>query len=106
LRLGYSDHLVGSIIDEFELDPRREVVLDPFCGAGTTIVECKKQGISSIGIDANPSSCFATKVKTHWRVNEAELSSVLSKVERLYFLRLWCGGCSDAECREDHKAFR
>jgi hypothetical protein len=84
LRLGYSDHLVGSIIDEFKVDPQTGVVLDPFCGAGTTIVECKKQGISSIGIDANPSSCFATRVKTHWRVNEAELSSVLCRVERLY----------------------
>ena len=84
LRLGYSDHLVGSIIDEFEVDPRREVVLDPFCGAGTTIVECKKKGISSIGIDANPSSCFATKVKTHWRISETEISSVLRKVEHLY----------------------
>ena len=84
LRLGYSDHLVTSIIDEFEVDPKREIVLDPFCGSGTTIVECKKRGISSIGIDANPASCFATKVKTHWRVDETEIWFVLRKVEHHY----------------------
>jgi hypothetical protein len=41
-------------------------VLDPFCGTGTTVVECKKQGIPSVGIEVNPVAQFAWAVKTDW----------------------------------------
>ena len=41
-------------------------VLDPFCGTGTTIVECKKLGISNVGIEALPMAHFASQVKTDW----------------------------------------
>jgi DNA modification methylase len=41
-------------------------VLDPFCGTGTTLVECKIQGVPSRGIEAHPLSCFASKVKVDW----------------------------------------
>ncbi len=81
LRLGYSDELVSSLIDEFGLDPARDLTLDPFCGSGTTLVECKKRGIPSIGIDANPSSCFATKVKTEWSLSQSEISLLLHELE-------------------------
>ena len=51
IALGYSDTLVGTILDRFQVQ-NDQIVLDPFCGSGTTIVECKKRGIFSIGIDA------------------------------------------------------
>jgi hypothetical protein len=35
------------------------LVLDPFCGTGTTLVECKKKGTSSVGIEAHPMGHFA-----------------------------------------------
>ncbi|MDO8545019.1 MAG: hypothetical protein Q7S40_31630 [Opitutaceae bacterium] len=72
LVLGYSDHLVGALLDEFKLGPEA-AVLDPFSGAGTTAVECKKRGINCWAVDANPSSCFATKAKTNWRIDRSEL---------------------------------
>ena len=49
------------------------VVLDPFCGTGTTLVECKKLGVASIGIEANPVPCFASRVKVDWSVDPEEL---------------------------------
>lgn len=49
------------------------VVLDPFCGTGTTLVECKKLGIESIGMEANPMPCFASRVKIDWSVDPGEL---------------------------------
>jgi hypothetical protein len=44
-------------------------VLDPFCGTGTTLVECKKLGIPSVGIEANPMAFFASQVKVDWAVD-------------------------------------
>ena len=41
-------------------------VLDPFCGMGTTMVECKKRGIPSTGIEVNPLAHFAAQVRADW----------------------------------------
>lgn len=38
-----------------------KVVLDPFCGGGTTIVEFNRLGVKTIGIDVNPVAWFTTK---------------------------------------------
>jgi hypothetical protein len=65
LILGYPDHLVGRLLDEFCIVPG-DRILDPFCGAGTTLVEAMKRGVSATGIEANPSSHFAATVKTNW----------------------------------------
>jgi len=80
LRLGYSDHLVSDLLAEFKLEPG-DILLDPFCGSGTSLVECMKKGIDSVGIDANPSSCFAAKVKTNWHVSSNSLLVLLDEVE-------------------------
>jgi SAM-dependent methyltransferase len=71
---GYSDHLVSGLLAEFDID-RKDLVLDPFCGTGTTLVECMKKSISSVGVDANPSSCFAARVKTKWDLSTALLEN-------------------------------
>ena len=41
-------------------------VLDPFCGTGTTLVECKKLRVPSLGFEANPFAHFAGSVKIDW----------------------------------------
>lgn len=50
--------------------PTGTVVLDPFCGSGTTLVECQRLGIPAIGIDLNPIACLMTRVKTSLVDNE------------------------------------
>lgn len=40
------------------------IVLDPFCGVGTTLVACREKGIESIGFDVLPLSVFASRAKT------------------------------------------
>lgn len=84
---GYSDHLVGGLLDRFDLSGRARV-LDPFCGAGTTLVECAKRGISASGIDANPASLFAARVKTNWSLRGHRLMNALDQTIVLYKSRL------------------
>jgi DNA modification methylase len=65
--LSFPPHLVREYLQRFGLDHSKQV-LDPFCGTGTTLVECKKKGIPSIGIEANPMAHFASRVKTDWQL--------------------------------------
>ena len=83
---GYSDHLVNDLLDQFELR-RGDAVIDAFCGSGTTLVECKKHGIDSVGIDANPSSCFSSRVKTDWTLKSTRLLDLLDDVNKRQRLR-------------------
>jgi hypothetical protein len=41
-----------------------------------------KHGIDAVGIDANPSSCFAARVKTTWTLNIQTLLNLLGDVTR------------------------
>ena len=70
--LSFPPHLVGEYLKRFGLRPGH-TVLDPFCGTGTTLVECKKQGIRSVGIESNPMAHFATQVKVDWSVDPEKL---------------------------------
>lgn len=53
----------GALLDALPL-PTGTAVLDPFCGSGTTLVECQRRGISSYGVDLNPIACLMSRVKT------------------------------------------
>jgi SAM-dependent methyltransferase len=70
--LSYPPHLVRDYLKRLPA-PRERRVLDPFCGTGTTIVECKKLGLSSIGVEAHPFSHFASTTKIDWDVDPSEL---------------------------------
>ena len=66
--LSYPPHLVRDYLERFGLDARHRV-LDPFCGTGTTLVECKRLGIASVGIEANPIAHLASSVKVNWSID-------------------------------------
>jgi site-specific DNA-methyltransferase (cytosine-N4-specific) len=38
-------------------------ILDPFCGCGTTLLECFLTDINSVGVDLHPLACFIARVK-------------------------------------------
>jgi hypothetical protein len=63
---------VRDYLEKFHVTPHQRV-LDPFCGTGTTMVECKKLGIPSVGIEANAFPHFAGEEKIDWTPNPNEL---------------------------------
>lgn len=77
--LSFPPHLVRSYVDRFNIHGS-DTVLDPFCGAGTTLVECKKLGIASIGIEPNPMAHFASSLKADWSVDSFALSNYTDEV--------------------------
>lgn len=77
--LSYPPHLVRKYIKEFGLT-ENDILLDPFCGTGTTLVEAKLKNIPSIGIEANPFAHFASSVKTNWNVDSKELLIIAQKI--------------------------
>jgi DNA modification methylase len=70
--LSYPPHLVRDYLQRLS-KPAQQRVLDPFCGTGTTIVECKKLRIESVGIEAHPVAHFASSTKVNWDVDPDEL---------------------------------
>lgn len=63
--LSFPPHLLREYLGRFGITSRHRV-LDPFCGTGTTVVECKKNGIPAVGIEAHPMPWFASSVKVDW----------------------------------------
>lgn len=57
-----------------------EMVLDPFVGSGTTLVEAQRLGRYSVGIDLNPISCIVAKAKTA-NVSAERIVRVVSRMK-------------------------
>jgi DNA modification methylase len=92
--LSFPPHLVRDYINRFGLRAGN-VILDPFCGTGTTLVECKKLGITSIGIEANPMPCFASRVKINWAVHRLDLLRHAEDISELAIEKLNADGFTE-----------
>lgn len=60
---GFSRSLVFELARLFQLQPG-DLVLDPWCGSGTTLLACKELGINSTGLDLLPIALLASHAKT------------------------------------------
>ncbi len=58
----YSVHLVGEILGT--LTASKPLVLDPFCGTGTTALVCAERGVACDTTDINPFLVWLAKAKT------------------------------------------
>ncbi len=58
---GYSKHFVEDALARYTSGP--SVVLDPFAGVGTTLVEVDLAGHEAVGFEINPYAAFASQAK-------------------------------------------
>jgi DNA modification methylase len=77
--LSFPPHLVRDYLERFSVS-KNQRALDPFCGTGTTLVECKKRSVTSAGVEANPMARFASQVKVDWKIDPRALIEHSEKV--------------------------
>jgi DNA modification methylase len=92
--LSYPPHLVRDYLTRFDSSSEKRV-LDPFCGTGTTIVECKKLEIPSVGIEAHPMAHFASAAKVDWDIDPTEFEESSRRVAAAAISKLEDDGIID-----------
>lgn len=100
----FNPQVVKALLNIFGIRPGARV-LDPFCGSGTTLVECAHAGILGCGADVNPFAVFLANAKLQalstpvsdlvaardllLRALEGQRPSELRNGPRMEYLRSW-----------------
>jgi site-specific DNA-methyltransferase (cytosine-N4-specific) len=101
----FNPQVVRAILNILKIDSDG-LVLDPFCGSGTALLECAHAGIEAVGIDINPLAIFLANTKlAALRVpaeqatgelrsvlsqfREAQIKSADASAERFEYLSSW-----------------
>ncbi|MCB0194475.1 MAG: DNA methyltransferase [Anaerolineae bacterium] len=92
--LSYPPHLVRDYIRDFGVN-QESVLLDPFCGTGTTVLEAKLNHIRAVGFEANPFPHFASTVKTNWAITPHELEALAEQISDSTYTELLNQGIDD-----------
>jgi len=75
--------LLEESIKKYKLK-KGNLVLDPFCGSGTTLVSSNFFGLNAMGIDSNPLMCLVSKVKTTWDIDIERLEEVYKETSKKF----------------------
>lgn len=76
---GTQPHHVRQMMAELECT-QSDVILDPFCGEGTTLIEAQLAGIKAYGFELNPFLNFVNNTTTNWDINLKSLDRQLDIV--------------------------
>jgi len=81
---GYSATFVDDVISAYVPTQKTALMLDPFCGVGTTLLQAVLRGHHAIGFEINPYPVLATRAKLSApTIDLAELDSTLDAVRAL-----------------------
>ncbi len=92
--LSFPPHVARDYLQRFSVGVG-QCVLDPFCGTGTTLVEARKLGVASVGVEANPLAHFASQVKVDWSPPPEGLTEHADEIAAAALLQLEADGLSD-----------
>ncbi|MFH1789090.1 MAG: DNA methyltransferase [Candidatus Altiarchaeota archaeon] len=81
---GFSRDFVWDALEELAV-PAGSVVLDPFCGTGTTLLAAAQAGFASVGFDILPLGVFVSKVKLSQDLDLELLSREVRRISSLKF---------------------
>jgi DNA modification methylase len=82
----FPPQIIRALLNAFRIE-QGELVLDPFSGSGTTLVESRLLGIDSIGFDICPLSHLISQVKTSLDLEPNVLLSSWSRVQNRWKAR-------------------
>lgn len=89
----FTSELVHALIEEWGLGPD-DLILDPFAGAGTTILAAKEKGVPAQGYDISPLAELTARAKIA-NYNLPRLASTWNKIERGLDAGKWNGVSKD-----------
>ena len=76
----FNPQVVRALLNIFAIEPGQRVA-DPFCGSGTTLVECSHLGVAGVGLDINPMAVLIARAKLRaMRTPAAELHARFRKL--------------------------
>ena len=79
------EYFLDSHVDEFKIEPcfaPGDVILDPFCGSGTTLVQANELGMHAIGIDVSLFNAMISNIKLS-RIPLIALSKSASEISNV-----------------------
>lgn len=103
--LSFPPHLVRDYAHRFGLDGKQRL-LDPFCGTGTTLVEAKKLGVPSVGLEAVGISRLAASTKVDWSPDPDSLVAHARLIAEKALAMLAADGISDEPMQEPPSGVR
>jgi len=76
------EYFLDSHIDEFKKEvffQKDDIILDPFCGSGTTLVQANELGINAIGIDISQFNSLISNVK----VSQCDFDNLENEINKI-----------------------
>lgn len=79
----FGPELVREMLSKLSAE-KGDYILDPFSGAGTTMIESSLEGFDSLGFEINPFLYFVNRVTVYWNLDPSSLTKSLNKISHEY----------------------
>ncbi len=106
----FGPDLVRIVLNEFNYT-ENSIILDPFSGAGTTLIESQHLGLKSYGFEINPFLFFIGKTSLNWSLSVKNLEKLANEIKsnfRNYKNNFKGLSCEDLPCEipKIHNVYR